>query len=460
MATKIFTGDMPELMENILNNLSNEIYSIYSCTFVNRHLCKMSIPILWQDPFSFKRRNPSFISQYFSLLSEDENLGLKNFGIDIEISNPLFEYARFLKVLSLSNLEYKVKQWTDLKHLELDNSSKIHIINLLIKLFAESGATLHKLDLFFNYYEINLEIFYSLEQHEIFFSQLQNLYLNTTSRLNTECTAILLRTLAKNATKINYLQLEGPYSKNEPQLFHIGPLIYMIRSQEQLKQVSLNGLDFTQIYRIIKALESQKNTLQEVIIDYCKYDAKSELLKNYKILETLHIEVFNRPEMLKMINHKVSNLEVSDEEIDVSTMIHILEKSGTFLQRLKLDSVENILNENLLIKALKSFCPNIRYLDISGIEFSKQLIALIGTLQKLQVLKLWFYDDDDDDDDDDDELTKLVTRFSKVLPLTLQYLVLKDNTSWLDSYVDIFLKHCKVPLKKLSIGDVYDEDRY
>ncbi|RIB23144.1 hypothetical protein C2G38_2073580 [Gigaspora rosea] len=428
MATKIFTGDTPELMEIILNNLSNEIYSLYSCALVNRHLCEMSIPILWQDPFLFKRRNPSFISQYFSFLGKDEKLGLKNFGINIEISKPLFDYAKFLKVLSLSNLGYKVKQWTDLKHLELDDSSKMHIINLLIKLFAESGATLHKLDLFFIDYEINLEIFYSLEQHEIFFSQLENLYLNTASRLNTECTATLLRTLAKNATKISSLQLERPYSEHEPQLFHIQPLIRMIKSQEQLKKVSLNGLDSTQFYAIITALESQKNSLQEIMIDHCKYDAKSELLKNYKNLERFHIRVSYHPDQLKMVNRKLSNLEVADEQIDASTMVHILEKSGTFLQRLTLDSVENILNENLLIEALKS-CPNIRYLDISGIEFSKQFIALIGTLQNLFFLKLWFYGDIDDDDDDDDELTMLVTQFAKVLPLTLQYLDLKDNTS-------------------------------
>ncbi|KAF0532288.1 hypothetical protein F8M41_011331 [Gigaspora margarita] len=140
----------------------------------------------------------------------------------------------------------------------------------------------------------------------------------------------------------------------------------------------------------------------------------SELLKNYETLETLHIKVFDHPE-LKRINHKVSSLE--------------------------------------------SFCPNIRYLSITGIKFTKQLIAPIGTLQKLQFLKLWFYDDDDVDDDDD-ELLKLVTRFAKVLPLTLQYLDLKDYTTWLDLYADIFLENCKVPLKKLSIGDVYNEQNY
>ncbi|RIB18099.1 hypothetical protein C2G38_2086648 [Gigaspora rosea] len=457
MATKIFTGEMPELLESILNNLSNEIHSLYSCAFVNRYWCKMSIPILWQDPFALEQRDPSFIYQYFSVLCEDEKLRLKNFGIDIEISKPLFDYAKFLKVLRLNNLEFKVKKWTDIKHLELDNSSKIHIINLLIKLFAESGATLHKLDLHFINYEINLEIFYSLEQNEIFFSQLRNLYLNTASRLNTECTATLLRTLAKNTSKIRFLQLGRTNFGHVPQLFYIDSLKCMIKSQEQIKQVILYGLDSTHFHSIIKALKSQKNSLQEVKIENCDYNAKPEVLKIFENLETLHIRVFYRPHLLKIVNCKVRNLnlEVADSEIDGSIMVHILENSGTFLQQLTLNSKNNILNENLLIETLKSFCPNIKYLNISGIGFSKQFITLIETLQKLQFLKLWVYDDNYDDDE---ELTMLVTQFAKVLPLTLQYLDLKENT-WLKKYLFIFLKHCKVHLKTLLIDDVYNEER-
>src|SRR5260364_300794 len=72
MASKIFTGDMPEIMENILKNLNNEFYSLYSCALVSRHWCKMTIPILWQDPFSFEP-NSLFIPKYFS--SFDKPLG-------------------------------------------------------------------------------------------------------------------------------------------------------------------------------------------------------------------------------------------------------------------------------------------------------------------------------------------------------------------------------------------------
>ncbi|RIB03932.1 hypothetical protein C2G38_727729 [Gigaspora rosea] len=165
MASKILTGDMLELMENILNILDNEIYSLHSCALVSRYWCKLSIPLLWQNPFSIDQ-SPSFISQYFSSLDENEQIILKVYGINIKFPNTLFNYAKFLKFLDLSRLEDKVTNWIDLQHVNMIHSLKCHIINFLFKLFIENGANLHKLDLYFSDYEIKPEIFYSLERNK------------------------------------------------------------------------------------------------------------------------------------------------------------------------------------------------------------------------------------------------------------------------------------------------------
>ncbi|RIB24578.1 hypothetical protein C2G38_2168246 [Gigaspora rosea] len=74
MASKIFIGDIPEIMEKILNNLNNEFDSLYSCLY--------SFPTT-------------------SHLEEDEKFILNECGINVEISKTLFDYARFLKVLDL-----------------------------------------------------------------------------------------------------------------------------------------------------------------------------------------------------------------------------------------------------------------------------------------------------------------------------------------------------------------------
>ncbi|KAF0452389.1 hypothetical protein F8M41_001898 [Gigaspora margarita] len=382
MTPKILMGDMPELMEYILKNLNDEIYSLYSCALVSRHWCKMSIPILWQDPFSFYQRNPLFISNYFSSLGEYEKIGLKESlkerGINEEFSKTLFDYARFLKVLDLINLECKVKKWSDLKLLSYERLIN-HINNLLLKLFIESGATLYELGLRFSRsFQLKPEIFYSLGRNGQFFSRIQHLTLGVISIMDIESITTLLRALAENTTKIRTLELVF-HSDTDSQICHA--LIYVIKLQERLRLFRIAG-GHTEFYGIISALEYQKNSLQEVVIQDCSFNAEFNVLNNCKNLETIRILCCNT-ELLKILDYKISTLEVFDTPINAQTMALILEKAGILLQRLIVESItidEDILEESLLLEAIKSFCPNITYFKIRHIEFSTQLLELIEAL--------------------------------------------------------------------------------
>ncbi|KAF0514789.1 hypothetical protein F8M41_017513 [Gigaspora margarita] len=142
------------------------------------------------------------------------------------------------------------------------------MINLLFNLLIESGATLHKLDIYFSeFFEIWPEILCSLERNEQLFSRLQHLSLSLVPEFSIEIATKLLRILAKNATKIIAMKLDKFYSNYESQLFNA--LICIIESQKQLKHFSLLGEDFPkEYYGIVSALESQKKSLQEVIIEY------------------------------------------------------------------------------------------------------------------------------------------------------------------------------------------------
>ncbi|KAF0469428.1 hypothetical protein F8M41_025535 [Gigaspora margarita] len=75
----MFTG---KLLEDILNNLNNEFYTLYLCSLI------------------------------YSILSidEDEELVLKENGINTEFSKTLFDYTKFLKVLDLSRLKNTVEE--------------------------------------------------------------------------------------------------------------------------------------------------------------------------------------------------------------------------------------------------------------------------------------------------------------------------------------------------------------
>ncbi|RIB17811.1 hypothetical protein C2G38_2246155 [Gigaspora rosea] len=325
MASKIFMGDMPELMENILNNV--KFHSIYSCALVSRHWCKMSIPILWQNPFTYNN-NPLFISQY--LLSLDEN----------------------------EKSESRIDQWINLKYFNLDKpceSLKCQIMKCLLKLFVENGAILHKLDLYFDDYELQSEILHLFRRNERFVSQLQELSLAGISRLN-------------------------------------------IKSE-------------------------------------CNEEFK--VLMNCKNLKILRIK-----------------LEYNGSMTYASHIVHILEKSGTLLQRLKIESDGGkICGESLLLRTLKSFCPNITYLNISCIRFSTQFKDLICNLQKLQFLTLRYINDVLIEEEE--ELKTRVMQFAKILPSTLQYLDLRYTG--LNLYIDILLNNCCAPLKNLLINNIDNE---
>ncbi|KAF0425112.1 hypothetical protein F8M41_006398 [Gigaspora margarita] len=433
MTSKMLIGDMPELMEKILKHLNNEIYSLYSCALVNRHWCKMSIPILWQDPFSIKRSS-LFIPIYFSSLGEDEKLvlkeRLKEFGINIEFSKPLFDYARFLKVHHIYQLVIKVCEWLRLKlnnpKLLYNNSKTNPLFTLIFKLFLEIGAILHELGLYNSKcFKFELEL---LEQNVQFYSRLQHLTLAIISNFGIENIAKLLRVLAKNTTKISALRLF--FCKNYSKLIHnlFSAIIHFIKSQEQLRKLILDANGCTEFYGIISALEYQKNTLQEVILDGCVFSAEFEVLNNCKNLDTLRILDCDT-ELLKILDYKISTLEISYSQIDVPIIVQILEKIGILLQRLKVETRTVIREESLLLEALKSFCPNIIFLYIIDIGLSTQLIELIGNLRKLQFLSLGYAYHIPNIPKEEREIR--IMQFAKILPSTsLQCIFKKIVNQW------------------------------
>ncbi|KAF0546345.1 hypothetical protein F8M41_001446 [Gigaspora margarita] len=135
-----------------------------------------------------------------------------------------------------------------------------------------------------------------------------------------------------------------------------------------------------------------------------------------------------------MLETSHSTLEIIDISIDASSIVHILQKSGTLLQRLKLVSTDGQTREgSLLLETLKSSCPNIIYLNISDVGFSTQFLELIGNLQKLQFLTLW--------------------------PLQCINSIPEEELRYfcLNSCIDILLNNCYAPLKTLLIHRLDNE---
>src|SRR5687768_10431680 len=75
--------------------LQNDLKSLYSCVLVNRLLCRIAIPMLWEDPFSVIIRNEyccNLLDICFLFFNENDKRILKEF-LHLMIENMVFNFA-------------------------------------------------------------------------------------------------------------------------------------------------------------------------------------------------------------------------------------------------------------------------------------------------------------------------------------------------------------------------------
>src|SRR6185369_556218 len=97
--SKFFSGDLPELLNEVLQYFHYDYKTLHSCILVNRLWCRLAIPLLWEDPFSIPTLNCRFIDIYLSYLNEDWKLKLNEYGINNNLfpSNTFFNYPSFIQ---------------------------------------------------------------------------------------------------------------------------------------------------------------------------------------------------------------------------------------------------------------------------------------------------------------------------------------------------------------------------
>jgi len=114
---KIFSGDLPEITTDIIQYLRSDLKSLHSCILVNRLLCQITVPILWEDPFSvkcLKAYHCSLLDTYLLFFNEVDITKLKEYGITINSPSsqkPLFNYPSFIKTLHTSRMGFHTVYW-------------------------------------------------------------------------------------------------------------------------------------------------------------------------------------------------------------------------------------------------------------------------------------------------------------------------------------------------------------
>ncbi|CAB5216265.1 unnamed protein product [Rhizophagus irregularis] len=193
--SKIFSGDLPELIYEIIKYFRDDYSTLHSCVLVNRLWCRFAIPLLWENTFSFPTKNYNVVEIYFHNLEDDLKTELNEYKINKNPlpSNTLFNYPSFLKYMNTRKVISSIGMWrfkrTSIvgnRYFSRDNFRK-SISMALFKIFIENEINLHTFEIEINasfgtYCDNVLEL---ILQNPNFIHNIKNLNLSIIS-LNTQ----------------------------------------------------------------------------------------------------------------------------------------------------------------------------------------------------------------------------------------------------------------------------------
>ncbi|PKC56448.1 hypothetical protein RhiirA1_473981 [Rhizophagus irregularis] len=335
--SKIFSGDLPELTYEVIKYFRNDKSTLHSCILVNRLWCRLAIPLLWEDPFSFRTVICNFIGIYLHNLNDDDLKSKLNQHIinnNSLPSNTLFNYVKFLKYLNIFDIISCVEMWFTIKKSEPgnDNFSATDFKRLigisLFKIFIENEVNLNTLEIeissiyYYTYFNDILEI---ILQNTNFIQNISNLNLYVNSSI-----------------RFSYDIINNEYMliKN------------LSNCSNTLNTITFYNIDFKVVINLDKIFE-QLNVLESVHIIHCYslkngFDQFNNLTKPFKLKSLIINEL---------------------SQIDNSLQL-LLQKSGDYLENFgyTLGILSNLSQNRQLLDLIIKYCENIKFLNFFGSE--------------------------------------------------------------------------------------------
>ncbi|POG73892.1 hypothetical protein GLOIN_2v1873989 [Rhizophagus irregularis DAOM 181602=DAOM 197198] len=386
--SKIFSGDLPELIYEIIKYLQNDYSTLYSCILVNKLWCRLAIPLLWENPFSIPTKNYKFIEIYLHNLNDDDfNTKLNEYKIvnNSLPSNILFNYPRFLKYLNIYEFIYLVEKWfksaTGIrKQLATTDFEKLSFICVSIFriIIIENEVNLHTLEIEksgFDYYLTCIDnILELILKNPNFIHNIRNLNLYFGS---------------------SYI---GKYTLMNNRISQI------IKLHQNLKKIMLDYYDCIPLYQsLLSEYFNCSNTLNTIIFHYVNLNCIRNLQKVFEllnVLESVHIYYcfgLNTSFIQQIINltkpFKLKSLFMNDIS-QVESLELLLQKSGDYLENFGyiLEVNFKLSSKHQLLELITKYCKNIKFLDFHyGCErqIIYQLLNLIENI-KLSINYLSF----------------------------------------------------------------------
>ncbi|RIA84577.1 hypothetical protein C1645_879840 [Glomus cerebriforme] len=489
ICSKLFAGNLPELINEIIQYFHRDYQTLHSCILVNRLWCRLAIPLLWEDPFSIPTRNYHFIEIYLHNLNEEDKTQLNKIGINNNIfpTNTLFNYPSFIKCLKSCKIGYSIEKWitavrtsiqgqehpvqiTNLlfPHLNFIQNSRL-IFKLLFKIFIENEANLHTFEAeIFSEFDCDYfnDAFELILQNPNFINNIKILNLDfDTTFANMTRNYPFLRFLYYNCNSISSLYFQFPAYHADNILTEIY-LSQIINSQQNLKKILFGCSNFPLRHSLLSLKNSKcSNTLNTIIffdVDFKNTNILKEVFEQLNVLESIHIHYcysldsdfiqqiinMNKPFKLKSL--------FMDEVIHIKSLELLFQKSGDYLENFGFELLsrnESKESKQQLLEIITKYCTKIKFLDLnSGLDNLNiySVFNLIKNIQQnlnyLSIDVLNYYNQINII-----ELSSIILlNLGQILPFKLEYLNLKLTIN--PSDLVVFLKNSQNSfIKKLLI---------
>ncbi|CAB4403168.1 unnamed protein product [Rhizophagus irregularis] len=383
--SKFFSGDLSELLNEVIQYFHYDYKTLHSCILVNRLWCRLAIPLLWEDLFSIKSiksfDNYRFIEIYLCNLSDDDKTRLNEYVIHSGLfpSNTLFNYPKFIKHLDICKVYISIEAWA---YTNLPTSPTSQILNFIIELifrslfliFIENEVNLHSFGVRIDNYkefECFSAAFELVLQNTNFVYNIKSLTLDFDSEITDNITKFL-EFLCSNCNSISSLYFLLPIINNGHPIIEKN-LSQMIKLQKNLKKISFSHNCPLSLLLLLKN-PNCSNTLNTIIfysIDFKNINFLSELFNQLNVLESIHIvKCYSLDSgFIQQINNVTKPFKLRSLFLDKMDELlePLIQRSGNYLENFMCKSQQ-------LSQSLELYCSNIKFLSI-GLHYQNINLA-------------------------------------------------------------------------------------
>ncbi|PKY15929.1 hypothetical protein RhiirB3_520793 [Rhizophagus irregularis] len=457
--SKLFSGDLPELTFEIIKYFQNDYSILHSCILVNRFWCRLTIPLLWENPFSIPTGNYNFIEIYLNNLNDDFKTKLIEYNIINNNSlNIMFNYSKFLKYLNTYKFVFSIEKWFEAVIRTLKSENRLYSASDLKRLIDTS------------IFNIFVENEVNLNTLEI---EISRIYYNT--RIDNVLGLILQNTnFIHNIKNLNlYIDYSSSdlshYNNNNEYTLIKNRILEIINLHQNLKKILLS-YDNSPLYisLLLSKYYNCSNTLNTIIFYYVDFKGIINLNKIFEqlnVLESVHIincSSLNNYFTQQIINlikpFKLKSLFIN-EITQIKSIQLLLQKSGDYLENFGYGFSIDSLKKLQLLELITKYCKNIKFLDLYGFEgqITYQIINLIKNIkQNLNYLSISSTSSSSYNNKESSSI--LLQNLGQILPNKLEYLCLNLRHIKSNSF-EIFLKNSQnIFINKLLIYNREGQD--